>query len=162
MQKITSAQLCEITGIGDRRHRQLAEEGYFPHPDKGEYELLPTFAGMMRYMKEQVHKKDDTLATERKLYTQARREKVKLETEILRRKWIPVSEIGPILRNVGIFQRATFQNALENELPPKLAGLDPIAIKQRMRETVDTVCGIFEDAAKRWDESKPGGGLDGE
>lgn len=51
-QTITSDQLCALTGLTDRRHRQLAKEGYFPPPKMSKYSFVPTLKGMFRYYRE--------------------------------------------------------------------------------------------------------------
>jgi hypothetical protein len=47
---ITSDELREITGLTDIRHRQLANEGYYPPPIRGRYELRAVFRGFVRYI----------------------------------------------------------------------------------------------------------------
>jgi hypothetical protein len=153
---LSAEKLCELSGLTDRRHRQLADEGYFPPPIKGDYQPWPTIRGMFRYFREQLHKKGDSLAAEQKLKCKAQREKTEVETEILRQAYIKKSDIAPMLRNVSLQQRAALQNKLENELPPKLAGLDPIEIRQRMAAAVDEICALFGNATKDWTEP-PGG-----
>ena len=118
---LSAAALCELTGLTDRRHRQIAAEGYYPPPDRGRYRIKETLIGLFRYYREQLHKKEDNLATERKKYTIARREKLELETE----------------------------------LPPRLAGLDPLEIQQRLAETTDTLCRIFQQSTRQWLDTPP-------
>jgi len=152
---ISADDLEALTGLTDRRHRQLAKEGYFPPPERSQYQLTATIHGMFKYYAEQLHKKDDNLASERKKYTVARREKLVLETEILRRLYVPRSEIAPILRNLAANQRASLQNKLENELSVKLSGLDPITIRARMVEAVDEICDLFSVSTKKWLDAPP-------
>jgi len=152
---LSAAALCELTGLTDRRHRQIAAEGYYPPPDRGRYRIRETLIGLFRYYREQLHKKEDNLATERKKYTIARREKLELETDLLRRRYIPRAEIGPHLRNLAAHQRATLQQKLETELPPRLAGLDPLEIQQRLAETTDTLCRIFQQSTRQWLDTPP-------
>lgn len=62
--KTLSAEvLCSLTGLTDRRHRQIAKEGFFPPPVKGQYQLTPTLQGMFKYYRElgerQRHKRDE-------------------------------------------------------------------------------------------------------
>jgi hypothetical protein len=154
-QTISADKLCSLTSLTDRRHRQLAKEGYFPPPERGQYKLTATIQGMFRYYAEQLHKKDDNLATERKKYTVVRREKLEIERDILRRLYLPRSEIGPILRNLAANQRAALQNKLENELSVKLSGLDPITIRARMAEAVDQICDMFQQSTRKWLDDAP-------
>lgn len=149
---ISGEKLCELTGLTDRRHRQLAAEGYFPPPSAGDYQLKPTLIGLFRYFRDQVHKKEDSLAAERKKYMAARREKTEVERDILKKLYLRRDEIGPLLRNLALHQRALLQNKLENELSLKVAGQDPITIRQRMAEAVDELCRIFKNATRQWTE----------
>jgi len=48
-QTITSEKLCALTGLTDRRHRQLAKDGWFPPPIRGEYQLSPTVKGILKF-----------------------------------------------------------------------------------------------------------------
>lgn len=70
-QTITGEKLSALTGLTDRRHRQLAKEGWFPDPKKGEYLLAPTIKGMFNYYR--------SLAE-----NSAREEQVKLRNDLLR------------------------------------------------------------------------------
>jgi hypothetical protein len=147
---IAGDKLCELTGLTDRRHRQLAAEGYFPPPVQGYYLANDAIRGLFRYFRDQLHKKEDSLASERKKLSVARREKLEVEIARMRGDLIDRAEIGPYLRNLGANQRATLQNKLENELSLKLAGLDPIAIRARMAEAVDDLCLLYQQGIHKW------------
>lgn len=54
-ESISNAELCQLTGLTDRRHRQLADQGWFPLPSKGEYPLVATLQGLFKYYREQQH-----------------------------------------------------------------------------------------------------------
>jgi hypothetical protein len=49
---ITSAQLARLSGLTDRRLRELASEGWFPKAIDGRYQLVPTIQGLLRYYRE--------------------------------------------------------------------------------------------------------------
>lgn len=152
---IASDKLCELTGLTDRRHRQIAAEGFFPPPTQGAYDATKTLAGLFRYYREQLHKKEDSLASERKKLSIARREKLEVETAKLKGELIDRAEIGPYLRNLANNQRATLQNKLENELSLKLAGQDPIEIRRRMATAVDELCAIYQQGIRHWLAESP-------
>lgn len=52
---VSAETLCGITGLTDRRHRQLASDGFFPSPVRGEYQFVPALKGLFRYFREQLH-----------------------------------------------------------------------------------------------------------
>jgi|SRR5947209_1322563 len=62
---ISGSRLESLTGLTDRRHRQLAKEGYFPDPDRGQYQLGPTLKGLFKFFREVRQKDSSTLAAER-------------------------------------------------------------------------------------------------
>jgi hypothetical protein len=152
---ITAAELCALTSLTDRRHRQLADEGYFPPPHRGRYKRDPTLQGLFRHFTEQLHKKDDNLAAEQKRLTKARRETAEEHLAILREQYVEKSEIGPALRNISMHQRAVLQRKLETELAPALTGLKTPEILKRMKTGVDEICAIFRDGTAAWCE-EPG------
>ena len=51
-ENISSAALATMTGLSDRRHRQLAKDGWFPPPSRGAYQRDVTFKGLFKYFKE--------------------------------------------------------------------------------------------------------------
>jgi len=71
IQTLSAERLCLLTGLTDRRHRQLAGEGYFPPPIKGQYQITPTMQGMFRYYREQQNKGSSEFNLERLRKTRA-------------------------------------------------------------------------------------------
>ena len=52
---IAIAQLARLSGLTDRRLRELASEGWFPKSVEGQYQLVPTIQGLLRYYRELEH-----------------------------------------------------------------------------------------------------------
>jgi hypothetical protein len=152
---IPAAKLAALTGLTDRRHRQLAAQGYFPAPHRGQYQAWPAIAGLFKYHREQLAKKDDELAVENKKLAKAKRRKAETELAILENGLVEKAEIRPALRNVAVQQRAVLQRKLEQELAPNLAGLKTVDICERMTNAVDEICGIFEEGIKEWVQAPP-------
>lgn len=50
--RIDGERLAVLTGLSDRRLRQLAKEGFFPSPERGLYDLPKTISGLFRYYRE--------------------------------------------------------------------------------------------------------------
>ena len=59
------------------------------------------------------------------------------------------------MRNLSLNQRAVLIRLLETELPPKLANRTEIEIRELLKQTVDTICGVFRDGIKGWMENPP-------
>jgi hypothetical protein len=152
---ITAEYLCGITGLTDRRHRQLAKAGFFPPPINGRYQGAAALVGIIRYQRQQLEKKSDSLRQEQEAYTRAKRELAQEELAQFRGRYVEVAELGPALRNVGCNQRQVLQQKLEQELAPTLAGLTTQEILLRIQKAVDEILAVFREGTKRWAEKPP-------
>lgn len=148
--KITAEQLCSITGLTDRHHRRLATAGYFPAPIRGKYEAEKTLVGIIRYQRELINKKSNTLAAEQEQLTRARRQKAEEELAVLQGKYVEVAVIGPALRNTCLHQRAELQRKFEQELIPTFGGLTVIEMLEKVKPAVDEICQIFKERTAGW------------
>ena len=152
---ISADKLCALTGLTDRRHRQLAKDGWFPPPYKGQYDANKALAGLFKYFREQLTKKDDTEKTEKGRLAKVKRETAEEELAILREQYVPKDQIKPALRNVALHQRAILQRKLESELAPNLAGLKTQEIRKRVAAAVDEICAVFRDGVRSWMDGEP-------
>src|SRR6185369_16937639 len=150
VEKISSDKLCELTGLTDRRHRQLAKEGWFPNPLKGEYQKEKTVAGLFKYFREQLSKKDNKARKAEERLKNAKADIAEDERDRGRQLYVLKSEIGPALRNVSLHQRAVLQRKFENELAPNLSSLKTPEILERVKKAVDEVCEIFRAGTRAW------------
>lgn len=46
---IAGAQMAKLSGLTERRLRELAAERFFPKPNDGKFQLVPTIQGLLRY-----------------------------------------------------------------------------------------------------------------
>src|SRR4051812_24232522 len=85
---VSGDKLHELTGLTDRRHRQLADLGDFPAPVRGQYEFKRTLQGLFRYYQEGTgDKKKETSAEKlRKLTAQA--DEIALRNEEARKRLV--------------------------------------------------------------------------
>ncbi len=152
---ISSEQLCAITGLTDRRHRQLATAGYFPPPIQGRYQAGATLLGVIKYQRALIQKKSNKLAKEQLALTKAKRERAQEDLAEFRGQYVAKADIGPALRNISLHQRAVLQRKLEQELGPNLAGLTTLEILARIKQAVDEVCHIFREGVGGWTDEPP-------
>ena len=54
---IDAPQLTRLSGLGERRLRELVEEGWLPAPERGRYPLVPAIQGLLRYYRERDEKR---------------------------------------------------------------------------------------------------------
>jgi hypothetical protein len=64
-QTIAGQALTALTGLTDRRHRQLAKDGFFPEPVRGEYQLTATIKGVVTYYRDSRQRTTKGMAEER-------------------------------------------------------------------------------------------------
>ena len=75
---LTTEELRELTGLTDRRHRQLAEAGHIPQPTNGKWKTVATIQGLLRFYRSS-HESKTGKASDLKLERErhrVRREKV--------------------------------------------------------------------------------------
>lgn len=77
---LDAERLCGLTGLTDRRHRQIAKDGYFPPPVGGKYKLTETLRGLFRYYRELSQKRNSSTEDEKrkKLTAERKIEELKL------------------------------------------------------------------------------------
>lgn len=93
---ITAEKLCALTGLTDRRHRQLAGEGYFPPPIKGVYQLTPTISGMFRYYREANQRITRSLAEDKSLKTKREIELLELKIAQQQKRLAPIERVQAV------------------------------------------------------------------
>lgn len=134
-QTISAEKLCALTGLTDRRHRQLAKSGYFPSPVMSEYQLAPTIKGMFQYYREQKDKKTNTDERIKK----ARAEKLELANEATRKEMIPAEEVRREVTR-AFYELKTQLLVIPRRVGEPLAFItDPIQIEERITAEVISV-----------------------
>ncbi len=68
-QKISGEKLEQLIAqrcggpLGERQLRNIAKLGYFPPPDRGQYDFLATVCGLLKYFRDADARKSDSLKT---------------------------------------------------------------------------------------------------
>ena len=123
IQTISGARLCTLTGLSDRRHRQLADDGYFPPPIKGEYQLTPTIQGMFRYYRELQGRSNDDFAMERLRKTRAEAHLAELRLSRERKESLDAQSVFKSWENILLTLRQKLL-ALPSKVAPRLVYLE--------------------------------------
>lgn len=92
-QTISADKLCALTGLTDRRHRQLAAQGFFPPPIESQYQLAPTIQGMFRYYREVSIRAKGTLNDSKLGKTEAERQLAELALKKANREVLPAKGV---------------------------------------------------------------------
>ena len=145
-QTISAEKLCALTGLTDRRHRQLAKEGYFPPPIKSQYQLTPTISGMFRYYREY----NARLKNKKESIDDEKHRKLKLENDEREGMLTDTAKLASELAAALIPIREELRQKLESEAPLAMSGMDVpenrIVGKRMFDDLSDKLSTIF----KRW------------
>lgn len=141
---ISADRLCQLSGLTDRRHRQLAKQGFFPPPFKSDYQEDATLIGLFRYLRERadgVAKKREALMDEE---LRAKKRENDLEEGLMVQTSALIEKFRPVAQRI----KDSLRQKLVNEYPMAVAGLDvPQARIFGMRleeEILKTWAGFFE------------------
>ena len=132
---LTADKLCALTGLSDRRHRQLAKAGYFPPPKRGEYQLSATIKGMFSYYRELGQKKtqtDEEIKGERL-------RKLKIANDASLRDLIPAEEVRLDVTR-GFTELKTQLLVIPRRVAQPLSmESDPVAVEERIQAEIESV-----------------------
>jgi len=147
---ITAEKLCALSGLTDRRHRQLAKEGYFPNPVESQYQLTPTIQGLFRYYREHNQRTKEKLFVNKDTKTakEIRLLDIKIANE--EKKTVSRSDVGKMLLRVSTLQRGRLYAALEREYPGKVVGRTAAEISSIGRALADELCDVFKAEEESW------------
>ena len=122
-ERLTAEKFCEITSLTDRRHRQLAAEGYFPPPINGVYQFTPCLGGMVRYLREMADRNSDSMAEEKLLKTRAERQLAELKLARQRKESLDAQTVFKAWENILLTIRQKML-ALPSKLSQRLVYFD--------------------------------------
>ena len=121
--EISAEMLCEITKLTDRRHRQLADDGYFPPPIAGVYQMVPTLTGIVNYLREMADRNSDSMAEEKLRKTRAERQLAELKLSRERHESLDAQAVIKAWSGILVTIRQKLL-ALPSKVSPRLAYVD--------------------------------------
>jgi hypothetical protein len=133
---ISAAELADLTGLGDRRHRQLAEQGHFPKPVKSQYETIPTLKGLFAYFVSGRYREGDALDAARLRKLETETERIEIQNAKERGEFLPAVEVQRVLER-GFCAMVEVIKAASN-----LEDEDKRALLNRLRETAQAVAAM--------------------
>lgn len=149
-QTISGEKLSELTGLTDRRHRQLADEGWIPKPDRGEYRFGATIRGILKFYREANDRAKGDLASEKLAKLRTERMIAELKLEQQRGELIDIDEMGEWVSRTAARWEQLLKLKLEIELPPKLVGKDIVAIRRELKRLHDEIREICNAGLDEW------------
>jgi hypothetical protein len=149
-QTISGEKLTELTGLTDRRHRQLADEGFFPKPDGGEYKLAPTLRGLLRFYREWKDRAAGDLAGEKLAKLRTERQIAELKLEQHRGEVISLEEMGEFMARTSAKWEQLLKLKLEVEAPAKIIGKGIVEVRRELRTIHDEIREICNAGIDEW------------
>ena len=147
---VTAEELSNLTGLTNRRHQQLAAEGYFQHAIGKDYLLAQTITGIFKYFREHNQRTKEKLVNTKD--DKAQKEIRLLDMKIAReeRRTVERAEVNTLLLHVASQQKAVLFAALEREFPGKGVGRTASEISAQGRALADRLCEIFQREVEQW------------
>jgi len=147
---ISAEQLSALTGLTDRRHRQLADDGFFPKPEGGEYLFGPTIRGLLRFYREARERATNDLAGEK--LTKLRTERMIAETklELARGRLIDIETVGDFISRTAARWEQLLKLKLETEGPTRLVGKDVVGVRRELRAMHDEIRELSNVGLDEW------------
>ncbi len=120
IQTISAERLAVLTGLTDRRARQIAKLGYFPPPIKSQYQLTATLQGMFKYYREL----GERTRNKRDAIDEEKHRKLKLENDEKDGLLTDTQKLAEsVLPMFAAIKELTYQR-LVDEIPIAMAGVD--------------------------------------
>lgn len=149
-QTISGEKLTVLTGCTDRWHRQLAQRGFFPKPENGDYKLVPTLQGLFRFYRESRERATGDLAAEKltKMRTERMIAELKLETQ--RGHTVQLDEVKGYHANLAAKWDQLIRMKLEVEAPMLLQGKSIVEMRVVLKRLVSEIRGISNEGLDEW------------
>ncbi len=143
---ITGADLCLLTGLTDRRHRQIAKSGYFPPPIRGDYQRDVALAGMFKYYREMGER---TRNLKDKLDEEKVREK-QLKNDETDKRLVDKEKLASCVATMLTAFRDLVYQKFENEAPTAMSTIDVPSARIIGRRMAGELLDKLQAAFKLW------------
>jgi len=142
-QTISAEKLCALSGLTDRRHRQIAKLGYFPPPIKSQYQLTATLQGLLKYYRELgEYRKNKKEAIDDEKHRKLKLENDETEGRLTDTEKL-AGQVAPMLQKFRDF----VYTRCEQDIPLAMAGVDVpqgrILGRRYAGELLDTLQAVF-------------------
>jgi hypothetical protein len=152
---LTGDQLEALTGLTDRRIRQLAKAGYFPPPKNGVYQQVATIRGLFKYYREDHHNTSRTLNDAKLEKLRADAEMSRIKVQQARRETIDRNEVADYLRAWTAKLDLLLTAELENNAPNLVLGRPIDEIRSEMRQMHDRIREATRRGLRAWEDDNP-------
>lgn len=152
---ITGEQLEVLTGLTDRRLRQLAKAGYYPAPTKGLYQQALTIRGLFKYYREDHHNTNRTLNDAKLTKLRADAEMAELKLAEAKRNVIGREAVSHYLRTWIARFDVLLTAEMEHNLPAILLGQPIEILRKELRDCHDRIREASKRGLVRFEDLNP-------
>lgn len=144
-------ELSAILGTSERAWRTYSKRPGFPQKSAAHgYEVAACAAWKAENIKPQA---SGELASEKIAKTKLEVELLELRVAREKRLSVLRSEVDELHGRMAMKLRAYLYSKLENEMPPKMAGCDALALRKYGREMADEIVGRLQMDVDKWVET---------
>jgi phage terminase Nu1 subunit (DNA packaging protein) len=138
--------IAEILCLDVRRIQQLAKEQIIPKPLKGQYSLVGSVQGYVRYLQEK-KRGGGNYNAEKTRHVKAQADLAELALEKARGEVVPLKDIEINVGNLFAEVRANIRNLPERIVSALVGMTDERKIKEIMLEEIDLILTTLADTA---------------
>jgi len=149
---LTGLQLEALTGLTDRRVRQIAKQGYFPAPINGVYQMSVTIRGMFKYYHENRGEKLEVMQDAKLSKLQAEAEMAQIKLATTKGDVISLPEKIEFMKIFAAKLNQLLIQKLETEVPARLVGKGIVEARKEARMVHDEIWDICNANIMEWNE----------
>lgn len=148
-QTLTVDQIAKLLLIDPRRVQQLVQQGWIPKAVRGQYELIPSLQGYIRFMQNSVQRRgpQDLVMQEKQLDIDNKTEnlrKKRMDNDLREKNLLPADQVDKVVGDLLSNLKTRFMN-ITGRVVVKLDGLTD---RHEIHEIVHTeVCDALQDVS---------------
>ena len=152
---LTGEQLEALTGLTDRRFRQLAKLGYFPSPINGQYQQTVTIRGLFKYYREDHNQAAKTLTGAKLTKLKADAEMARIKLAEAKREVIDRDLVADYLKAWVAKLDLLLTAELDNNIPNLVLGQPIDEVRREMRDSHDRIRDSTRRGLRAWEDANP-------
>jgi len=154
---LPASELCALSGMTDKWHRAIAKRGFYPEPSNGVYSRRATMAGMFRYFRDQLAKKNGTLEklraenyAKRNAILDQQAEQNEIELKKARGELRSTKEFADALLELETETRALIWQEMVEQLPSVAGGMPSADLRKESKKSVNAYLLKRQQWAETW------------
>jgi phage terminase Nu1 subunit (DNA packaging protein) len=152
---LSAEQMEALTGLTERRLRQLAKAGYFPPPVRAQYQQAATIRGLFKYYREDHNQAAKTLNGAKLTKLKADAEMARIKLAEAKREVIDRDLVANYLKSWVAKLDLLLTAEMENNIPNLVLGQPIDEVRREMRECHDRIREATRRGLRAWEDANP-------